>query len=314
MLYPDISNHEQSKIFRETLLAALDYLCDQCSIEKRNLNQTYPNWTAYAHYSAALNSLQDGNIENGRSRINKAIDNLSTAPLQIKVSPLGSDEASNAKLSIIQDELRINSDKPIGIGQIPDDKISIAHLSEKMLKASLEWMQDIAAEFYDELKIHCNEIILSWSTKNHYIQSASSFNMFGLVIMHIDENYNTLHYFEHLIHEAAHLKLFTITPYDEIIKNSGDKKYQAPFREDPRPMSGIFHAYFVLARIIICLHRLIGYKNCHDQYSLNTRIQELTEKFFSTHTIIKNHAIFTKIGNDIFSECYFEILQISSRK
>lgn len=62
---------------------------------------------------------------------------------------------------------------------------------------------------------------------------------------------NPLAYFtEHLIHETSHLHLNALMAYDPIIANPPEELYPAPIRLDPRPMYGVFHATYVLSRIV----------------------------------------------------------------
>lgn len=59
-----------------------------------------------------------------------------------------------------------------------------------------------------------------------------------------------LFYFEHLIHEVSHLHLFAMMGEDPMVLNSDTELFTSPIRVDKRPMMGIFHAAFVLARIL----------------------------------------------------------------
>ena len=54
---------------------------------------------------------------------------------------------------------------------------------------------------------------------------------------------------EHIIHEAAHNLLYQLW-YQEPIITSDDGVFYTPFRKDERPISGVYHAMFVLARTI----------------------------------------------------------------
>lgn len=51
-----------------------------------------------------------------------------------------------------------------------------------------------------------------------------------------------------LVHETSHLCLHGMMTAEPLVIN-GDERFESPLRRDPRPMSGIFHAVFVLARL-----------------------------------------------------------------
>lgn len=59
-----------------------------------------------------------------------------------------------------------------------------------------------------------------------------------------------MYFFEHLIHETSHLNLNVVQAVDPLVLNSPDELHQSPLRRDPRPLMGIFHAQFVLSRLV----------------------------------------------------------------
>jgi HEXXH motif-containing protein len=50
------------------------------------------------------------------------------------------------------------------------------------------------------------------------------------------------------VHEAAHTLLTALAVEEPLVKNPRGARYRSPVRTDPRPMEGIYHATFVLAR------------------------------------------------------------------
>lgn len=59
------------------------------------------------------------------------------------------------------------------------------------------------------------------------------------------------YWIEHIVHEVSHLRLEAHFFLEKLVLNSGDEKiFRAPIRDDPRPMRGIFHTAFVLARMV----------------------------------------------------------------
>lgn len=80
------------------------------------------------------------------------------------------------------------------------------------------------------------------------------------------------YWIEHIVHEISHLRLEAVFMHEQLVLNpASEKVFRAPIRDDPRPMRGVFHACFVLARIIRVFRRmsLAGYdKRLRDQLRL----------------------------------------------
>jgi HEXXH motif-containing protein len=67
--------------------------------------------------------------------------------------------------------------------------------------------------------------------------------------------FSSVHYTaEHLLHEAAHLRLTLIREIDPLLTPVEDTTYVVPWRRDPRPLSGLLQAIFAFARMAV-FHR-----------------------------------------------------------
>lgn len=63
---------------------------------------------------------------------------------------------------------------------------------------------------------------------------------------------------EGLVHEAAHLLLFGEARGERLVENDDSERHVSPLRDDPRPLDGIAHATFVLARMTYCTERMLA--------------------------------------------------------
>ena len=83
------------------------------------------------------------------------------------------------------------------------------------------------------------------------INAGTSFRAHGLVLLReLVEPRDWTTYLENLVHEAAHLHLFLVWTQDPIFVSDPSVRRSSPLRRGERPLSGIFHAMFVLARTI----------------------------------------------------------------
>lgn len=131
----------------------------------------------------------------------------------------------------------------------------------------------------------------------------SSFNTFGLSIFQTNIfEMTSIEVLEAILHETAHHYLYTVFAIDPLVLNHSDQKYINPFRTDPRPMTGIYHAFFVLARICLALQTLI--RNCSvltpkESAAANSLHTKNHHMYKECQKIISQHAILTENGKTL---------------
>jgi HEXXH motif-containing protein len=99
--------------------------------------------------------------------------------------------------------------------------------------------------------------------------------VFGSIWLRIPEPHEhpVAYWIEHLVHEISHLQLIALGIHDKLVLNSDVERFPAPIREDPRPMFGVLHATFVLARMVRIFRRLARvelhptYGECLEKFS-----------------------------------------------
>ena len=60
-----------------------------------------------------------------------------------------------------------------------------------------------------------------------------------------------------LAHESGHNLLFGFCASESLVENADEELFASPLRADPRPMDGVFHATYVVARMHQTLTRLL---------------------------------------------------------
>jgi HEXXH motif-containing protein len=78
---------------------------------------------------------------------------------------------------------------------------------------------------------------------------------FGAVYANPRSFWTMPYFFETLLHEGGHLHLMVKQTIDPLLINPNERT-SSPLRADPRPLKGVLHAVFVLARMAEGLHRL----------------------------------------------------------
>lgn len=165
-----------------------------------------------------------------------------------------------------------------------------------MISDSINFIQNHDPAMSDQIKEYVSSITLF---EGQGAMGMTDVRGFGAILLRVPEKWHDpLSYFsEHLIHETSHLHLHALMSIDPLILNSPEEKYTAPIRLDKRPMFGVFHATFVLSRIVRFFRYIVAIKPNNPKFAqtLNT-----VEKQFSTGLdVVKQNARCTALGEKI---------------
>ena len=176
--------------------------------------------------------------------------------------------------------------------------------TKKIIKQGLELLALNLPDWYAEITLLVSEILIL-NTDN--LRAGSSFDLFGLIYINFDYKAEKLtDIISFIIHESAHLYIFLLSLKDPLVLNPPEERYQPPsaknaLRMDKRPVIGIFHATFVLARIIHVLQRLCDSKIIPE--SEITYCYELMEaykiRFLWGYDTIEQYGKLTKLGRNL---------------
>ena len=86
---------------------------------------------------------------------------------------------------------------------------------------------------------------------------ASSYMMWGAILLNARGQKTVLDAAQALAHESGHNLLFGFSAAGPLVENSDDELFSSPLRTDLRPMDGVFHATYVVARMHLTLNRLL---------------------------------------------------------
>jgi HEXXH motif-containing protein len=96
--------------------------------------------------------------------------------------------------------------------------------------------------------------------------------LWGAIIINANQRSGELAMVQMLAHESSHNLLFGFSADESLVENSPEELFPSPLRKDPRPMDGIYHATFVVAR----MHRAV--KGLIDGGILSAAQKEIAEK------------------------------------
>lgn len=135
---------------------------------------------------------------------------------------------------------------------------------------------------------------------------ASAFPGWGAILINPQRQGDDLALLMTLIHESSHQKLFIAYLDDEVVLNDPDERYSSPLRHEGRPMNGLFHAAYVLARMVCLLADLRRSGKTALTGASDSRLAEmsanLTRQFNAAHGVIDAHGQLTARGRFIIDE------------
>ena len=102
---------------------------------------------------------------------------------------------------------------------------------------------------------------------------------------------------EDIIHESSHVRLNALFSRKIVVLNDMTAKYSSPLRRDKRPMAGVFHQMYVLARLDEFYRRLKG-QAVHGDVA-----KKIRHSFIEAVEIVKDHGQLTNEGMSILNSC-----------
>ena len=163
--------------------------------------------------------------------------------------------------------------------------------------------------WWAELQALLGKIILATTAETGKgFAGASAFDVWGAILINPGYRSDRLHLALTLVHESSHLKLFYAYLDDEIVLNPPDQVFSSPLRRQPRPMNGIYHAAFVLARMALFIADIgratAGARLFGDgaNRALQDELAQTISSFDSAYAIIREQGVLTEKGQHIIAE------------
>lgn len=147
---------------------------------------------------------------------------------------------------------------------------------------------------------------------------ASAFAAWGAILINPDSSPTPLSLALTLVHESSHQKLFYAFLDDEVVLNDPHSLYTSPLRRQERPMNGIFHATYVLARMISFLSELAASSaweralGAGAKAEILDRMSDYITIFEGSHAVIETHGKLTPTGAEIMAEAIAVVARCKS--
>jgi hypothetical protein len=206
---------------------------------------------AFSFYSDAVLAIEDDNI----GQASRLLSELISVPSSR--DGLTITELANPKDDAVAQRYArfIDTDPSIKLNIFSPSRMA-ADRCRGQIREAFALMDAGTPELAAEIRALLREIILGAGSDDPQalvFDGASSFMLWGAIIINANRHDGELEMVQMLAHESAHNLLFGLSADESLVENSPEELFSSPLRKDPRPMDGIYHATFVTAR----MHRAV---------------------------------------------------------
>lgn len=127
--------------------------------------------------------------------------------------------------------------------------------ASRQVSRALALLDAAAPELANEIRTLVREIVLVDTDDQDF--GASTFQLWGALFLKVNVQSNRVEIAEAIAHEGAHALLFGFGMGKPLVRNEAQARYASPLRNDPRPMDGVVHATYVIARMHYAVTRLL---------------------------------------------------------
>lgn len=143
---------------------------------------------------------------------------------------------------------------------VPPDA-TLMNAYRERLEAAFALLDAGFPEMAAEIRALLREIVVAAGPEDPKaitFDGASCYMLWGAVLLNARGQKNVLDTAQALAHESGHNLLFGFSASGPLVENADDELFASPLRKDPRPMDGVFHATYVVARMHQTLSRLLA--------------------------------------------------------
>jgi len=168
-------------------------------------------------------------------------------------------------------------------------------------RAACRLLEEGAPELWSEISATTAEIILASTThgaEKAQFHGASSVYVWGALFMNAPFHTARFDVAETIVHESSHGLLFGLSLDEHLVENDDEERYRSPLRDDPRPMDGILHATYVIARMHYGLSTLLqsGLLTGEEIEAGKGRLKDLMAQFRDGRDVIDQHGHLSPTG------------------
>lgn len=171
--------------------------------------------------------------------------------------------------------------------------------TKKTIQMGFEVLEKACPDFYKEAQDLISEVLILSAQR---LKNGSSSQFYGMIYKCCSYRSEKLtDALEFLIHEQSHLYLHILNNTIDPLVLNPQERYEAPLRKELRPLMGIYHATFVIARVIYVLEKVLSQNEMlpeEKEYCQNVII-DYRERFHVGFNTLRENAQMTPLGSQL---------------
>jgi len=190
----------------------------------------------------------------------------------------------------------VDDDQEVGRSLLTLSQAELA-LAAHRVSDAVALLEAGAPELAGELRALVQEVVVV-DKPGHWPFGASSFQLWGALFLKLKPQATRVEISEQLAHECAHALLFGFGMGQPLVENEVEELYPSPLRSDPRPMDGVVHATYVIARMYYAATSLLqsGLLTEEETYDARERIARNARGYVEGVAVVDGNARWTEAG------------------
>jgi HEXXH motif-containing protein len=199
----------------------------------------------------------------------------------------------------------VDDDQSYGVSLEPVDAATKESM-RALIAESMALIREADPELASQIDVLGRQLVLAEGDAGSLkFSGASTFFLWGALVLNPKMNEDALTLAETLAHESGHALLFGLCDAEPLTLNAADERYRSPLRLDPRPIEGVVHATYVLARMERAMRAIAA--RCPlppEERERAGRMADVSRDYFLDGLkIVREHARFTERGRTVFEAC-----------
>ncbi|HHH43858.1 MAG TPA: hypothetical protein ENK49_06955 [Gammaproteobacteria bacterium] len=258
----------------------------------------------FGHYFRLVQVIENGTMDEVQQAVDTLLNHASDADVvPMRVRPLVRQEFTVEEEADLRREFVSESLHDEQIRHLDDNGLAS---TLDQFNRSLSILRTHAPQTYGEIDALVCEFVpaLGHAWEGMEFDGCSSLERWGTVLINAKLPRTDLQLCEAITHESAHNALFAMAPVNFHVENDPDELYKSPLRLDPRPMNGIYHATFVLARMCFAMREVAASATAGValQEEALKLARESARLFADGHEVLEKHARYTPEGRRIMQD------------
>ena len=252
-------------------------------------------------YCDLVLAITAGRLDEAAGLLDEIVAASDEAPTGLIVRALG-DPAHDPDAARVQRLVDTDRDRPVVLCPPPPEMVDEAH---RRIGAAFALLDAGFPALADELRTLIREIVLTVNDPDapSRFDGASSFMLWGAMVLSAEIGARPIALVEGLAHESGHSVLFGLCADGPLVENDDVDRFASPLRSDPRPMDGIVHAAFVVARMHQAVRTILeaGVLGDDDAEYARASLDQHARAFQRGIDTIDRHARLTPLGRQIMA-------------